>query len=94
MAASYSPRPTDDSDYAEKRSGCNGAELLSIEPWNTGTGSAADCEDMPRKSIDIRLTEHPVQQKRGHLRPFPALRRGRVRAAPEIGSRDGALAGS
>ncbi|MFQ9799691.1 MAG: hypothetical protein ACLR23_20325 [Clostridia bacterium] len=60
---------------------------MSIEPWNTGTGGTADCEDMPRKSVDIRLTEHPVQQKRGLLRPFPAIRRGRVRAAPEIGSR-------
>ncbi|MFQ9800991.1 MAG: hypothetical protein ACLR23_21000 [Clostridia bacterium] len=38
---------------------------MSIEPWNTGTGGTADCEDMPRKSVDIRLTEHPVQQKRG-----------------------------
>ncbi len=38
---------------------------MSIEPWNTGTGGTADCEDMPRKSIDIKLTDYPVQQKRG-----------------------------
>ena len=38
---------------------------MSIEPWNTGTGGGAACEDMPRKSIDIRLTDHPVRQKRG-----------------------------
>ena len=35
---------------------------MSIEPWNTGAGGTAVCEDMPRKSIDIRLTEHPLQQ--------------------------------
>ena len=48
---------------------------------------------MPRKSIDIRLTEYPFQQKKGHLRPFPAFRRGRVRAEPENGSRDWSLVG-
>ena len=47
-----------------------GAELLSIEPWNTGTDGTAGCEDMPRKSIDRKLTDDPVQQKRGQLRPF------------------------
>lgn len=56
---------------------------MSIEPWNTGADGGAVCEDMPRKSIDIKLTEHPVQQKRGLLRPFPAFRRGRVRAEPD-----------
>ena len=61
---------------------------MSIEPWNTRAGGSADCEDMPRKSIDIRLTEDPVSQKRGLLRPFPAIRRGRVRAEPDNGSRD------
>ena len=44
--------PTDDSEYAEKQCFRTGAELLSIEPWNTETGGGAGCEDMPRKSID------------------------------------------
>jgi len=66
---------------------------LSIEPWNTAAGGRAACEDMPRKSIDKRLTDNPVQQKRGRLRPFPAIRRGRVRAEPANGSRDESLVG-
>ena len=66
---------------------------MSIEPWNTAAGGLAGCEDMPRKSIDIRLTDNPVQQKRGQLRPFPAIRRGRVRAEPANGSRDESLVG-
>ncbi len=67
---------------------------MSIEPWNTGTGGAAGCEDMPRKSIDIRLTDHPLAAEKGQVHPFPAFRRGRVRAEPEIRSRDWSLAGS
>ena len=43
---------------------------MSIGPWNTGTGGAAACEDMPRKSIDIKLSEYPVQQKREHCTLF------------------------
>ena len=43
---------------------------MSIEPWNTATGGIADCEDMPRKSIDIRLTENPIEQKRGNCTLF------------------------
>lgn len=43
---------------------------MSIEPWNTGAGGFADCEDMPRKSIDIRLTDNPIQQKRGNCTLF------------------------
>ena len=43
---------------------------MSIGPWNTGTGGAAVCEDMPRKSIDIKLSEYPVQQKREHCALF------------------------
>ena len=52
------------------------------------------CEDMPRKFIDIKFSDYPVQQKKGQLRPFPAFRRGQVRAAPGNGSRDWSLAGS
>ena len=48
---------------------------------------------MPRKSVDIRLTDYPVKQKRGQPRPFPAFWRGRVRAEPEYGSRDWSLVG-
>ena len=71
-----------------------GAELLSIEPWNTATDGNAGCEDMPRKSIDIKLTDYPIPAEKGQLRPFPAFRRGRVRAEPENRSRDWSLAGS
>ena len=67
---------------------------MSIEPWNTATDGNTGCEDMPRKSIDIRLTDYPVSAEKGQLRPFPAFRRGRVRAEPENGSRDWSLAGS
>ena len=49
------------------------------EPWNTAAGSAAS-EDMPRKSLDIRFTDHPFVLEKG--RPFSCFRRGRVRAAP------------
>ena len=66
---------------------------MSIEPWNTAAGGRAACEDMPRKSIAKKLTDNPVQQKRGRLRPFPAIRRGRVRAEPANGSRDESLVG-
>lgn len=38
---------------------------MSIGSWNTGTDGAAGCKDMPEKSIDIRLTDNPVLQKRG-----------------------------
>lgn len=44
--------------------------MLSIGPWNTGTGGAAVCEDMLRKSIYIKLSEYPVQQKREHCALF------------------------
>ena len=88
MAAADLPWAADHPEYAEKQHCLTGAERLSIGPWNTGTDGEAVCEDMPRKSIDIRLTEDPVSQKRGLLRPFPAIRRGRVRAEPENGSRD------
>lgn len=43
---------------------------MSIESWNTGAGGFADCEDMPRKSIDIKLTDNPIQQKRGNCTLF------------------------
>ena len=48
---------------------------------------------MPRKSVDIRLTDYPVKQKRGQLRPFPAFRRGQVRAEPEYEARGWSLVG-
>lgn len=49
-------------------------------------------EDMPRKPVCKRLTGHPLGK--GKEAPaFPALRRGRVRAAPAYGSRDASLAG-
>ena len=49
MATSNLSWTTNYPEYAEKRYCCIGAELLSIEPWNTGTDGFAGCEDMPRK---------------------------------------------
>ena len=60
MAASDFSWTTDHSEHTEKWYCCIGAELLSIEPWNTGTGGGADCEDMPRKFIDIKFSDYPV----------------------------------
>ncbi|EFC99416.1 hypothetical protein CLOSTHATH_02375 [Hungatella hathewayi DSM 13479] len=54
---------------------------------------SASREDMPRKSLDIKLTDYPFSAEKGQLHPFPAFRRGRVRAEPENGSRDKSLAG-
>lgn len=70
MAAPHLPRSANDPEYAEKRRCTDGAELLSIEPWNTGASGRAACEDMPLKSIDIRLTDYPLQQKRGNCALF------------------------
>ncbi len=56
---------------------------MSIEPWNTATDGRTGCEDMPRKSVDIKLTDYPVSTEKGQLRPFPTFRRGRVRAEPD-----------
>ena len=49
-----------------------GAEPLSREPWNTEAGGLADCEDMPRKSLDIRFADHPSALGKGAKAPFPA----------------------
>ena len=57
----------------------HGAEPLSREPWNTGTGVAG--EDMPRKSLDIRFTDHPVSAEKKQCF-FSCFRRGRVWAEP------------
>ena len=45
MAASDLSWTTDHSEHTEKWYCCIGAELLSIEPWNTGTDGFAGCED-------------------------------------------------
>lgn len=45
MATPDLPWSTDHSKYAEKQHCYTGAELLSIEPWNTGTDGFAGCED-------------------------------------------------
>lgn len=65
--------------------GANGAELLSIEAWNTGADGYAGREDMPRKSIDIRLTEYPVQQKRGNSLLFLPSGEDGSGQSPEMG---------
>ena len=94
MADAHLPWTANHPEYAEKWYCRFGAELLSIEPWNTTADGTAGCEDMPRKSIDIKLTDHRVPAEKGLLRPFPAFWQGRVRAAPDNGSRDESLAGS
>ena len=94
MATSYLPRTANYPEYAKKCYCHIGAELLSIEPWNTAADDTAVCEDMPRKSIGIKLTDYPIPAEKGELRPFPAFRRGRVRAEPDNGSRDESLVGS
>ena len=45
---------------------------MSIEPWNTEAAGIIGCEDMPRKSVDIRLSDYPIQQKRATV-PFSCL---------------------
>ncbi len=70
VAASDLSWTTDHSEHTEKWYCCIGAELLSIEPWNTGTDGFAGCEDMPRKFIDIKFSDYPIQQKRGNCALF------------------------
>ena len=82
---------TDDSEYAEKRYGYIGAELLSIEPWNTGTAGFASCEDMPRKSIDIKFSDYPVQQKRGNCALFLPSGEDGLGQSPILGQGTGPL---
>ena len=73
MAASDFSWTTDHSEHTEKWYCCIGAELLSIEPWNTGTDGFAGCEDMPRKSLDIRFTDYPISAEKGATAPFSCL---------------------
>ena len=91
MAASHFPGPADDLEYAEKRCLSVGAKLLSIEPWNTGAGGEAGCEDMLRKSIDIRLTEYPAQQKRGNCALFLPSSEDGFGQSPKLGQGTGPL---
>ena len=58
---------------------------MSIEPWNTGTDGSTGCEDMPRKSIDIRLADYPVPVEKGVV-PFSCLpaRTGSGRARKRV----------
>ena len=67
---------------------------MSIGPWNTGTDGGAVCEDMPRKSIDIRLTDDPVRQKRGNCALFLPSGEDGFGQSPELGSRGWPFAGS
>ena len=64
---------------------------MSIGPWNTGTGGAAVCEDMPRKSIDIKLSEYPVQQKREHCALFLPSGEDGSGQSPELSQRTDSL---
>ncbi len=92
MADAHLPRAADHPEYAEKRYCTDGAELLSIEPWNTAAGGRAACEDMPRKSID-KSSRIILSSRKGATAPFsrhPA-RTGAGRA--HNGSRDESLVG-
>lgn len=91
MAASDLSWTTNYSEYAEKRYCCIGAELLSIEPWNTGTDSFAGCEDMPRKSIDIKFSDYPVQQKRDNCALFLPSGEDGLGQSPILGQGTGPL---
>ncbi len=48
---------------------------------------------MPRKSLDIRPTEHPVSWGRGYCTLFPASGKDRSGQRPGNGSRDWSLVG-
>ena len=91
MAAPDLSWATDYSEYAEKRYCCIGAELLSIEAWNTVAGGFADCEDMPRKSIDIKFPDYPVQQKRGNCALFLPSSKDGFGQRPILGQGTGSL---
>lgn len=59
--------------------------------WNTGTDGFADCEDMPRKSIDIKFPDHPVQQKRGNCALFLPSGEDGFGQRPKMGQGTGPL---
>ena len=91
MAALNLSWATDHSEYAEKQYCCTGAELLSIEPWNTGADDLAGCEDMPRKSIDIKFPDYPVQQKRDSCALFLPSGEDGFGQRPKMGQGTGPL---
>ena len=64
---------------------------MSIEPWNTGTDGFADCEDMQRKSIDIKFSDYPIQQKRGSCALFLPSGEDGLGQSPKMGQGTGSL---
>ena len=91
MAAADLLWAADHPEYTEEQHCRTGAERLSIGPWNTGTDGGAVCEDMPRKSIDIRLTDDPVRQKRGNCALFLPSGEDGFGQSPELGQGAGPL---
>ena len=91
VAASDLSWTTDHSEHTEKWYCRIGAELLSIEPWNTGTDGFADCEDMQRKSIDIKFSDYPIQQKRGSCALFLPSGEDGLGQSPKMGQGTGSL---
>ena len=79
MAALNLSWATDYSEYAEKQYCCTGADGL------------AGCEDMPRKSIDIKFTDYPVQQKRGNCALFLPSGEDGFGQRPKMGQGTGSL---
>ena len=61
------------------------------EPWNTTTDGYADCEDMPRKSVDKKFPDDPVQQKRGNCTLFLPSGEDRFGQCPKMGQGTGPL---
>ena len=49
------------------------------------------CEDMPRKFIDIKFSDYPVQQKRGNCALFLPSGEDRSGQRPEMGQGTGPL---
>ncbi len=64
---------------------------MSIEPWNTAAAGRAGCEDMPRKSVDIKLTDYPVKQKRGNCTLFLPSGEDGCGQSPLTGQKTGSL---
>ena len=91
MAVAHLPWTADHPEYAENRCRYIGAELLSIEPWNTATDGSADCEDMPRKSIDIKLTDYPVPAEKGNCALFLPSGEDGFGQSPKMGQGTGPL---
>ena len=62
----------------------------TVEYWNR---RPVGCEDMPRKSIDIRFSDYPILWKRGYCILFLPSGEDGCGQSPQNGSRDTSLVG-